>query len=102
MQIEQMVEGIGFYIRSRTGEGIPSFDDLRGMIAETAYLEWLNAGCPPGDGQVFWLEAEIELFGPMERGGYNVLFCDLDHRYNQSGLRYWDSYIVTPKGFIRV
>jgi hypothetical protein len=30
-------------------------------IRELAYYKWEAAGCPPGDGVSFWLEAETEL-----------------------------------------
>lgn len=30
-------------------------------IRELAYSKWEQAGCPPGDGIWFWLEAEREL-----------------------------------------
>jgi hypothetical protein len=29
-------------------------------IQELAYHKWEQAGCPPGDGLIFWLEAEQE------------------------------------------
>lgn len=29
-------------------------------IRDLAYQKWLAAGCPPGDGVRFWLEAECE------------------------------------------
>ena len=30
-------------------------------VHELAYLKWEAAGCPPGDGQEFWLQAEAEI-----------------------------------------
>jgi hypothetical protein len=30
-------------------------------IAFRAYLKWLERGCPPGDGQQDWFEAEEEV-----------------------------------------
>ena len=35
----------------------PTAEEIRVL----AYHKWLAAGCPSGDGQDFWLEAEREL-----------------------------------------
>jgi len=36
----------------------PTEDEIRVL----AYHKWVAAGCPPGDGVCFWLEAEKELW----------------------------------------
>ena len=38
----------------------PAPDEIR----HAAYLRWIAAGCPEGDGVVFWLAAESELSQP--------------------------------------
>lgn len=35
----------------------PTEDEIR----VAAYYKWIGAGCPPGDGIAFWLEAEHQL-----------------------------------------
>lgn len=36
-------------------------DSRQNAIRELAYEKWESAGCPPGDGIDFWLNAENEL-----------------------------------------
>jgi len=35
-------------------------DSREHAIREMAYAKWEEAGCPPGDGAHFWIEAEKE------------------------------------------
>lgn len=35
-------------------------NDPTEAIRTRAYYKWVEAGCPPGDGVGFWLEAEAE------------------------------------------
>jgi hypothetical protein len=35
-------------------------DDPDESIRTRAYYKWVEAGCPPGDGVQFWLDAESE------------------------------------------
>jgi hypothetical protein len=44
--------------RDRAARG-PESDPDEG-IRTRAYYKWVEAGCPPGDGVQFWLEAESE------------------------------------------
>lgn len=39
---------------------LPPHDDPTEAIRTRAYYKWVEAGCPPGDGVCFWLEAEAE------------------------------------------
>ena len=39
-------------------------NDPTEAIRTRAYYKWVEAGCPPGDGVGFWLEAEAERRGP--------------------------------------
>ncbi len=43
---------------------IPTPDEIRVL----AYHKWVAAGCPPGDGVNFWLEAEQELIHQLQLG----------------------------------
>lgn len=99
-QHERMIEGVGFHFHSRSERPeLPSFEELRQMVAEVAYFNWINAGCPPDhDGFEFWVRAERDLFLGYERGGYKVHVCDLDDQHNKGHLRYWDMVLVTPDG----
>lgn len=42
----------------------PTQDEIRVL----AYHKWVAAGCPPGDGVCFWLEAEKELLHQNQLG----------------------------------
>jgi hypothetical protein len=46
------------------GITLPTHDDPTDVIRTRAYYKWVEAGCPPGDGVCFWLEAEAERRGP--------------------------------------
>lgn len=45
-------------------------------IREAAYFRWEAAGCPCGDGVVFWLQAEAELVSDLEPEGEASKACD--------------------------
>jgi len=37
--------------------------DAEADVRQAAYFNWLNAGCPEGRDEEFWLEAERQTFG---------------------------------------
>ena len=44
----------------RESNGALSHNAFEAEIREKAYLLWEAAGCPPGDGVEFWLQAEAD------------------------------------------
>lgn len=47
--------------RSKASLTVEQTDSLRAMIRELAYMKWKESGCPEGQDERFWLEAEREV-----------------------------------------
>ena len=52
---------VGLVADKKCCTGSNCCENLEQAVRDLAYLKWEAAGCPEGDGVVFWLEAEQEL-----------------------------------------
>jgi hypothetical protein len=102
VQCTKMINGVGFYIDSESGDHVPSFADCRKIVADAAYFKAKDSGSPPNKEWDFWLAAERELFGGFRVDGYDIFVCDLSRRENKGFMRHFDMIHVSPDGTKRI